>query len=151
MVKAVQIECPAVLCPIRDEFRRPLEAGLAPVVARQAVHPPFGPPAHSCKPASKQPNRCSKEAVCTALLAWAVVTSLLLSQPSLAQEFKAAPPHLRGEGREGLLLRETVQRDLGLTEEQKQAVDKILRAENPIRMTDLYERLAAFRKGTYYI
>ena len=82
-------------------------------------------------------------------LAWVVLTSLLLNQPSLAQEFKAAPPHLRGEGRERLLLRETVQRDLGLTEEQKQAVDKILRAENPIRFPDLLERLAAYsKKGT---
>ena len=71
---------------------------------------------------------------------------MLLNQPSVAQEFKASTPHLRGEGREGLLLRETVQRDLGLTEEQKQAIDKILRAENPIRMTDLYERLAAYSK-----
>jgi hypothetical protein len=84
--------------------------------------------------------------MCRTLLACVGVAGLLLNQRSLAQEFKAAPPHLRGESGEGLLLRETVQRDLGLTVEQKQAVDKILRAENPIRMNDLYERLAAYSK-----
>jgi hypothetical protein len=72
-----------------------------------------------------------------------VLVGLLLNRLSLGQDFKAS---LRGESKERLLLRETVQQDLGLTEQQITEVDKISRAENPVRMQELHKRLEEYAK-----
>jgi hypothetical protein len=77
------------------------------------------------------------------ILVSVALIGLLLNKPSLAQEYKAV---LHGESRESLLLREPVQRDLGLAEEQKGAVDRILRAKNPVEMADLLRRLEEYAK-----
>jgi hypothetical protein len=66
----------------------------------------------------------------------AVLIGLLLNKPSLAQEFPTVPNFIRDLSKAGLLGRETVQRELELTQEQIEAVRGIERAESAMR-TDL--------------
>jgi hypothetical protein len=67
------------------------------------------------------------------ILVLVALIGLLLNKASLAQEF---PQHIRALSKAGLLGRETVQRDLELTDEQAEAVGRIDRAERALR-TDL--------------
>jgi hypothetical protein len=80
------------------------------------------------------------------ILACVVLIGLLLNKASLAQDFKTVPYFIRGQSKLLLLGRETVQRDLGLTKEQIEAVGKIVRPGGGVRITELDKQLDTFSK-----
>jgi hypothetical protein len=79
-----------------------------------------------------------------AIVVCVVLIGLLLNLPSLAEEFKAAPYFVRYQSKLGLLGRETVQKELGLTKEQIEAVSKIMRPSGPLRMAELDKQLTEY-------
>jgi Spy/CpxP family protein refolding chaperone len=83
-----------------------------------------------------------------AIVVWLVLICLLLNKSAVAEEkLQAVPYFIRATTRARLVGREAVYRDLGLTEEQIQAVRKIVQAQRPENTSVLEKQLAAYSKG----